>query len=410
VSNRLKLAGALLRHKSFRRIFLAQSISLFGDAISPIAIAFAVIYSLGSASDLGLILASRALAMVVFLLLGGVWADRLPRRLVMVTSNFVSCVSQLLFAGTLLAGHANVWVLMSLQAVNGAAVAFFRPAASGLIQEAVPSGQFQEANTLLSATGSLTAILGPAAAAGLVLFIGAPGAIVVDAITFAASGFLLIGAVVAARVTIPKLGVLSEFRAGYRAVREQSWIFLSIAGFSVLQLVVLAPVAVLGPLISVRSYGGVTLWASVMAAAGIGALVGDVIALYFRPRRPLLASNLIFFGTLPILFVLALHGPALAVGASGFAYGLCMSLPNVYWFTALQDNVPKHLMARVSSFDWMGSMVLRPIGLAVIAPLSLVMGVHNLLIICGGIMACLLSLYVWLPPIRALRSGASAGA
>jgi hypothetical protein len=146
-----------------------------------------------------------------------------------------------------------------------------------------------------------------------------------------------------------------------------------------------------------------------MAAAGLGALVGDVVALYFRPQRPLLAVILIFFGTLPILFVLALHGPVLVVGASGFVYGLCMSLPNVYWFTALQDNVPKHLMARVSSFDWMGSMVLRPIGLAVIAPLSLVMGVRNLLITCGVIMACLLCLYVWLPPIRALRSGVSAG-
>jgi MFS family permease len=357
VSNRLKLAGALLRHKSFRRIFLAQSISLFGDAISPIAIAFAVIYSLGSASALGLILASRALAMVAFLLLGGVWADRLPRRMVMVSSNFVSCVTQLLFAGTLLAGHANVWLLMLFQAGNGASVAFFRPAASGLLQEAVPSGQFQEANTLLSAAGSLTAILGPAAAAGLVVFIGAPGAVVVDAITFAASGFLLIGAVVAARVAVPQITVLSEFRAGYRAVRERSWIFLSIVCFSVLQLLVLAPVAVLGPLISVRSYGGVTLWASVMAAAGLGALVGDVVALYFRPQRPLLAVILIFFGTLPILFVLALHGPVLVVGASGFVYGLCMSLPNVYWFTALQDNVPKHLMARVSSFDWMGSML-----------------------------------------------------
>ncbi len=392
----------LHRQPAFRRIFCAQAVSLFGDAVAPIAVAFAVLERTGSGADLGLVLAARALPMALFLLLGGVWADRLPRRAVMVVSDVSRLVSQGVFALVLLQGHSPLWLLMLLQAGNGTATAFFRPAASGLLQEAVPVADRQRANALLSAATNTSALAGPAIAALVIALASPAAALFVDAGSFAVSALFLIKVQVPRRTPPARTGVLRELAEGFRAVRDIPWVGLEILAFCQFQLFVLAPYSVLGPLISQRHYDGASTWAAVTVAAGAGALLGDALALRWHPTRPMLAANAVVFGALPVLLALAAGSPTWLLVTTGAGFGISLSLPNVYWFTALQAHVPDHLMSRVSALDWMGSMILRPLGLALVAPLALAAGTETVLVGCAVLTAITFVGMLGAPSIRQL--------
>jgi MFS family permease len=394
----------LRRQAAFRRIFCAQAVSLFGDAVAPIAVAFAVLDRTGSGAALGLVLAARALPMAAFLLLGGVWADRLPRRAVMIFSDVTRLVTQAAFALALLQDDPRLWLLMLLQAGNGTATAFFRPAASGLLQEAVPAADRRRANALLSAAANTSALAGPAIAAVVIALASPAAALWVDAASYAVSALFLVGVQIPPRALAPRKTVIRELAEGVRAVRDMRWVGLEILAFCQLQLFVLAPYTVLGPVIAQSSYDGANTWALVSVAAGAGALFGDVLALRWHPARPLVAANAVVLGTLPVLLALALGSPTWLLVAAGAVLGIGLSLPNVYWFTALQDHVPEHLMSRVSALDWAGSMVLRPLGLALIAPLALTAGNGPVLITCAVVTAATFAAVSAAPSIRRLAS------
>jgi MFS family permease len=399
-------ALALLRQSQFRRIFLAQSISTLGDQIAPIAVAFAVLEVTGSGAALGLVLAARTLPMVAFLLLGGAWADRLPRKSIMVVSDLVRLVTQGVFAVLLLLQDAPpLWAMMALQAGNGAASAFFRPASSGLVQEAVKPGERQSANGLLSATSNVSAIAGPLLAAALIALVGNAWAVGVDALSFGVSAIFLVGVIVPPRAAKERIGIAREIAEGFRAIVATRWIGLMILEFSIFQLLVLASFSVLGPVIADAQYDGATTWALVAAVVGAGALLGDALSLRIRPRHPLLVANLFSFGFLPLFAALAVEAPLPVLLICAVPFGISFSLPDTLWFTALHDNVPEHLIARVSSFDWMGSTALRPIGLAVVAPLAVVLG-PTIVLAAAAIITAVSLLGVTLhPSVRGLRAG-----
>ena len=136
---RLNEQLGILRLRNFRRVLLAQSVSVFGDGITPVALTFAVLDLTGSGTDLGLVLAAQALPLAGLALVGGVWADRLPREKVMIASDLVRAAVQATAAALLLSGTAQVWMLAILAALHGAAEAFFRPAAGALLPQFVPT-------------------------------------------------------------------------------------------------------------------------------------------------------------------------------------------------------------------------------------------------------------------------------
>src|SRR5919204_5009444 len=181
----------VLRLRDFRLLFLAQVISTVGDFFVPVAISFAVLDLTGSASDLGLVLFARILGQVLLFLAGGVWADRLPRQYVMIASNIVRFFSQGLLGFLLISGHAEIWQLIVLQLVHGAATGVFRPAASGLTPQLVRPEHLQAANGLMYLTLSIGGIAGPAVGGILVATVGAGWALVGDAITFAIAAVLM---------------------------------------------------------------------------------------------------------------------------------------------------------------------------------------------------------------------------
>jgi len=396
--------ASLLRQPQFRRIFLAQTVSTLGDNIAPIAVAFAVLATRDSAVDLGLVLAARVLPLALFIVIGGAWADRLPRKSIMVVSDLVRLGTQGVFALMLLVPDAPLWPLLLLQAGNGVASAFFRPASSGLIQEAVPKAQRQSANALLSATNNISGIVGPAIAALLIAFAGNAWAVGIDALTFGVSALFLIGVVVPPRELKERLGLGREIAEGFRAVIERRWAGLSILGFAEFQLFVLASYSVLGPLVADRDYAGATTWAIVTSAAAVGALIGDVISLRIKPTRPLLVANLVAIGLVPLLVALAFTAPLPVLIICALFFGASFSLPDTLWYTALQDNVPEHLMARVSSLDWMGSVALRPIGLAIVAPIAALVGPGAVLLVAAGVTAATLTGLIASPSVRGLRA------
>jgi predicted MFS family arabinose efflux permease len=383
VRGRLLESFDALRERQFRLLFTAHAISALGDFLVPVALAFAVLDLTGSASDLGFVLTARLVPLVLFMLAGGVWADRLPRQRLMIGSHLVRLVSQGGLGLLLVMGHARIWELVALQAVHGTATAFFRPASGGIVPQTVSPERLHQANGLMWGAIGVAGFAGPAIAGVALATVGAGWAILGDATTFALGAYLL------ARLRLPPLEraprehFLHELAAGWREVVSRRWLWTSIASFAVFQLAVIAAFSVLGPLVAKRSLGGASAWATLAAAFGIGSIVGNFFALHLRPRRPLRFAFGFTLLCFPSLFLLAFAAPLPLIAATELASGLAIGLSGAMWETTLQEHVPEAALSRVSAYDWMGSTVLRPAGLAAVGPIATVVGVRTTLIAAG---------------------------
>jgi MFS family permease len=394
----------VLAERDFRLLFFARATSVFGDSIAPVALAFATLGLTGSASALGLVLAARTIPYAIFLPVGGVWADRFPRQRLMIASDLVRFATQGVFAGLLVTGTARLWEIALLQALGGAGSAFFQPASTAITPETVSVARLQQANALLSFTRSASGIGGPIAAGALLATIGSGYAIAADALTFGASAAFLL------QLRLPRATrraahepFVVELAAGWAEVHSRSWVLASVFDFMLFQILVIASVFVLGPLIAAEKLHGATAWAVIVAAIGVGAAVGDLLALRLEPRHPLLAGHLARILVTPMMVLLALAAPTFGIAAAGVFLGAALSFSNTLWFTALQENVPAHALSRVASYDWMGSSVLGPIGYAIIGPLAAVAGVRGTLIGAAALTVVLQAWVCSLPAVRELR-------
>jgi MFS family permease len=374
-----------LRLADFRRVFLAQVVSTIGDFFVPVAISFAVLDLTGSVSDLGFVLLSRILGQVLLFLVGGVWADRLPRQQVMVATNLVRLVSQGLLGVLLVSGHAEIWELVVLQLVHGGATGVFRPAASGLTPQLVPPEQLQAANGLMYLTLSIGGIVGPAVGGALVATVGAGWALIGDAATFAISAVYLARVRPLGYVPRPRESFWQELVGGWREVRSRTWLWASIVDFAAFQMIYLATMMVLGPLVAKRALGGAGAWALILVAFSFGTLLGNAWSIRLRPRRPLVFAWGIILLCGPSLVLLAFEAPAWSIALTEIASGLSIGVAGTLWETTLQQNVPQEALSRVSAYDWMGSTVLRPLGLAIVGPISSAVGVKETLLAAFGL-------------------------
>jgi MFS family permease len=369
----VNVAGYLgtLKEANFRYLFLAHTTSVLGDELAAIALAFAVLEVAGSASALGLVLGARTLPMVIFVLVGGVWADRISRRALMMSSDLGRFITQALTAILLITDTGQLWHLVALQSLNGLATAFFRPAATGLTPATVAPERLQQANALLSFSLSASGIFGAALAGVLVTLVGSGWALGVDAMTFLLSAGLLSRLDIPIKQTkVESPNFLSELREGWREVIGRRWVWISIIGFMMFQLLVLPTFFVLGPVIAHRMPNGAGYWATVMTATGVGALAGDMLALRFEPRRPLRATFLVGALVAPAMILLGLEAHLSLVVIAAIPWGIAFSFSNTLWFTTLQREIPERSLSRVASYDWMGSAVLRPIGYAAVGPVA----------------------------------------
>jgi len=401
----LRDATSVLGGREFRLVFAAWGTSIFGDFLVPVALAFAVLDLTGSATDLGLVLAARVLPIVVFVLAGGVWADRLPRQHVILACNLVRGLGQALLGVLLISGAAEVWEIAALQVVHGAATAFSRPAGTGLVADVVPPARLQQANALLFLALSVGGIAGPAVAGVLVVTIGAGWALVADAATFFGAAGLLSRVRVDPGGTSERGSFRSELAAGWHVVRRRRWLWASIGYFAVFQVVNLSAFLVLGPVVAQASLGGAGSWALIATAFGIGDVLGNVLALRLEPERPLRAAFVLSFLTVPSLVLLALEEPALAIAGTEILGGLAVGYADAVWHSTLQHQVPRKALSRVSAYDWLGSTALRPLAFALIGPIAVAVGTEGTLLAAAALSAAATLLVLSVGGVRDLRRG-----
>jgi MFS family permease len=395
-----------LRHTTFRLLFLGQAISALGDRLVPVALAFAVLDLTGSVTDLGIVTAAQTLPLVTFVLLGGVWADRLPRQRVMLASDAVRALAQGTSALLLLIGQAHVWQLASLQAVYGAAEAFFGPASTAVIPQTVDDSELQQANALVGLSGNVAGVLGPALAGVVVATIGAGWGLAIDAGTFVVSAILLGSMRVSPILAVARASTLTELRGGWQAFRSRSWLWITVVYFTLFIAFVFAPLMVLGPQVARTSLGGPGAWAAISTALGLGALTGGLVGLRWRPQYPLRAAFLVFLIAGPALYILlAAHAPLAVIVATALVDGGSGTLFNLLWYTALQREIPAHELSRVISWDYLGSLALLPVGQAVSGPVADAIGLSTTLYLAGGLFLVLLLAVLAVPSVRNFRIG-----
>jgi MFS family permease len=375
---RLPDSLAVLRVRDFRLVFGAFAVSVVGDRMVPIALAFAVLHLGGSASDIGIVLAARTLPLVGTLLIGGVVADRVSRKRVMVVADLARVVTQGTLAALLIAGEPPIWVIALLAGLTGAATGFFNPASTGLMPAVVAPEQLQQANGLRATAMSGGEIAGPALAGALVATIGPGWALAVDAASFGVSALFLAGLRLAARVPREAASFLHDLREGWGEFRSRTWVwaFVVVAG---LGNMVWGAWSVLGPVVADRELGGAAAWGTILAAMGIGALVGALFAIRVRPRRPmvLVAWTFALFAVAPAL--LAAGASTAVVAAAALLAGIGMMLGNSVWESTLQRYVPQASLSRVAAYDWFGSIAFQPLGMVIWGPIAALIGIDTAL-------------------------------
>jgi MFS family permease len=403
------LRGGFSCERRFRLLLIARTTSFFGAGIAPIAVAFAVLAVHSSPEAVALVVGARVLAQVVFMPVGGVWADRLPRQHVMVAADLVCGAAQATTAVLLLTGHSRMWELVALQAVGGAATAFVVPALQGVVPGIVPEDQRQQANALLGLARDGARIFGTAVGGLLVAALGGGWALGLDAATFFVSALLL------SRIRLPaavraaaRSNVLRELGDGWREFRSRTWMWAIAAQFAVFNAIGMGSFFVLGPVVARRELGGAGGWSLVLAGQMIGLFVGGLLALRMCPRRPLLTAPLASVLLAAPLVALGTHQGVLVIAAAAAASGAASAVFDVLFLTALQDETPEDKLSRVSSFTMLGAFASIPAGIALVGALGTWVGVDTTLILAAGLMLLAAVLVTAVPDVRRARNARAA--
>jgi MFS family permease len=392
---------AVLRHRDVRTFISARFISLLGTSIAPIALVFAVLDISDTASAVGIVLAARSIPNVVFLLLGGVISDRLPRHLVLVVANTVSGLTQALAAILVLSGHAQVWQLAAVEAVNGVAAAFVMPALTGILPSIVDRADLPQANAV-SGFARSTALIGGGAVAGLIVGFSSPAiGLAVDAITFLVAAFLL------SRLSLPRIprattSVLHDLRVGWTEFVSRQWVWVIVVSFCVLNLIFVACWSTLGPVIADDTFGRAG-WGVVSACFGAGLVAGGVLMIRLKPRYPLRWGML---GTLfpAVAFACLVLAPyTAAMAAVAFLVGLGFEMFGIGWETALGQHIPLDKLSRVSSYDMLGSFIAIPVGQLLVGYAAGVLSVRTVELYGAALYVLVIGMTLLVPSIWRLQ-------
>jgi MFS family permease len=392
-----------LAERPFRLLWLGRTCSAVGDSLVAVALAFAVLRIGGGASDLGLVLAAYTIGRASFVAIGGVWADRLPRRAVMITADLVRVGTQATTAALLLGGSMHVWELAALQATAGAAGGFFQPASTALVPHTVSAPRLQQANALLSLSQSATNVFGPAVSGAIVAATNPGWVFAIDAVTFLVSAAFLLALQVEERLRPSAQRFWRDLAEGWHEVHRHRWLTSGFLGFA-LANVGIGMYFVLGPLVARAHLGGAQAWGLIVAAGAVGGVLGGLFAYRIRPQHPVAAAFAIWSIGAAAVLTLVPPLPLAAIMVASAAFILALVVGNTLWETTLQQEVRPDRLARVGSIDWLLSLCLMPAGQALAGPLTGPLGVRGTLLLAAGLMSvpnlCVLA---FVPEVRALR-------
>lgn len=355
-----------LGDRRFAWYFLARTVSTAGTVMVPVALAFAVLHIDPSAGALAQVLGARMLAMVVFLLVGGVIADRFSRIAVLQASHVLTALTQGIAAWLIISGDATLTQLTVIEGINGAVSAFTMPAMMGVVPLVVDRARLQQANALLSFSRSGLTIIGPAVAGLLVIGVGPGWALAADALTYVVA----IGCLT--RVRLPgrteerrpeRASMVAELREGWGEFRSREWLWVIVLVFGVTNAIHVGAVSVLGPLVAKTTPAiGEAGWGIVLSAEALGTVVMTLFMLRLRFPRPLLAGMLAVSLLAVPMAMLGVAPAIVPLVVAFFLAGAGVEVFGVAWSTALHEHVPVEVLSRVSSYDALGSFVAMPIG------------------------------------------------
>jgi MFS family permease len=420
----------MLRDAPFALLLAARTLAMLAIAFAPVALAFGILDLPGATpSTLSVVLASEAIVLVLFTLVGGVVADRLPRPRVLMTAESVNAAAHAALAAMLVTGTAPTWGLAVAAAVSGAGSAMVWPALTGIIPDVVAPERLQQGNALISLGGNIARVGGLVAGGAVVVAIGGGWALATAAAMFAVAGVLTgllgrrmstqaahaegrpaAGAVAAGGAVAPpaqepaKASVFADLKGGWNEFRSRQWLWVVVLQFSFMVLVWQAAHGVLGPVVAKQELGGARAWTAVLTGEALGLVLGVIVAMRIRPRRPILVGTLLTFGAAPPYVLLGVGAPLWSVVAAAFVMGVCFDMFGILWQTTLQRSVPAEALSRVSSYDALGSLMLGPIGLMLAGPAAMWFGPHAALVACGIVMTLTTVAALCAPGVRQLTA------
>jgi MFS family permease len=388
---------AVLRHRDVRTFLAARFTSLLGASIAPIALAFAVLDVSDSAAALGVVLAARSIPNVIFLLIGGVIADRLPRHRVLVVANSVCALTQAAAATLLVTGQAQIWQLAAIEAVNGTAAAFALPASMGVLPALVDRAELPQANAVAGFARSVAVIGGGAAAGVIVGFAGPATGLYIDALSF------LIAALLIARLSMPRIeraasSILHDLREGWSEFVSRQWVWTVVAAFGLINMVWAACWYTLGPVIADDTFGRAG-WGVTSACFGVGLVVGGLTMIRLKPRHPLRLGVAAMLVQAPALVLLVLAPYTAVMAVVGFAVGVGWEWFGIGWETALGQHIPLDKLSRVSSYDALGSFVAIPVGQLSVGYVAAAAGVRTVELVGAALLGVLVLAMLAVPSV-----------
>lgn len=390
-----------LAERNFRIFYTGYAASLLGSAMSAIALTFAVLDSGGTAADLGFVFAANVVPQVLVMLGGGVLADRVGRRPVMLITDSARLAVQATLAGVLLGGRPPIWLFALLALLLGTGEGFFNPALGGLRAEIAPRDKLADANALLSVAQSAATVAGPALA-GILSALTSPAVVIaLDAASFGVSVVSL------ALLTIPPASPATQspwrdLADGWAQFRGQTWLWLTTVQFALFNLFTWAPYLLLGPILARQYLGGAGAWGAIAASYAGGSVLTGLALVGRRPRRPLVVAVAGTFGyALPCL-LLALRAPLPLVAAGALAAGSGSAVFGTYWATVMQQRVAPELLGRTTAFALTGSYALGSLGYVVIGSVAGVVGAGRLLAFAAAYATVSSALVLAAPAIRAV--------
>jgi MFS family permease len=381
------LTKEVLAHKYVKRLFIARFISNFGNGMGPIALAFGILaLPNGSANVLGFVLGATTVVFLIMTPFGGVIADKYGRARMVGLTDMAAGLVLLVQVAYFATGDVPIAVLLIVNGFFGLMWGIFWPAFSGLIPAVLPEAGLQKGNALNAFMTNAGVILGAAAAGLLIDIFGVALTLAIDAISFIVSGFMIFTfRHLTPRAEISENTMLDDLIHGWRVFLSFRWIVIIVASFSFIVMCWAAAENVLGPLIALEHFNGAKSWSFVITAESAGLIVGSIIAIKVKPKYPMRFLMLSSFSITFYIWSMAKPQSLLMIAFGAFLFGITLDLWGTLWYTALQRKVPRDSLSRVSAFDGMGSMMFRPVGLAIAAPLSILFGIENVLEIFAAI-------------------------
>jgi MFS family permease len=400
----LKVLRGPLRSRNFRLLVGSDFTSVSGSSIALVVMPFAVLSIGGSGADVGYVTTAALASQVVFLLLGGTLADRLPRHQVLTAANALQGLAQAAAACLVLTGTAHIWELAALSAVRGTGTGFYLPAASGLLPQSVPADQLSRANAIYRVSRNSAQIGGTALGGAIAGLAGSGWGVTACAVAYAMAAALRLGMRFPATSRAKKsTGFFSELREGWHEFASRRWLWSMVLQFAVVEAASAATLSVLGPVVADRRLGGAVSWGLIVAVYGAGSVAGGLVMIKFQPMRLLQVANVGVLIYSVLLFALAVPLPLPLDAVSAFLAGAGGEVFNVSWAVSLQQEIPPGALSRVSAYDALGSFALAPVGTAVAGPLAGSLGTQTA-IAAGGVLIVICTVAVLaLPEVRRLR-------